>query len=489
MSIEFSEALIIFLLKMFIFATKTMKNFLFTLIIFLSSNFTLKSQINFETIIGGDTLTNYPKTIVEKNENEYIIGGFSNYQPHSQSSVFKLNENGEVILDTLFTLQDTINIIEDIKILENGNYLFYSSLITIENAQLSDSVLMRLNKYDTNFNEIWQKTHRFPIDTLRPFNSHIKLFNNDIYIYGNFGENEVVGTTVNNRYLYRFSMAGDSLHYDTTWCKDFEPVGNKCFITCACADYNEYVKEIDPVNYTEKNILNIADVCGNIDYHMIWLNSMSDSSFLLTAKDNYDNLKIIILDTALNLLKNKDYNIGSYLFAMHEAVDFIDINHIYIGLFSFDNTIKIVKINNNLDVIWEKIMRPPNDALIFEIVKATKDKGCILSMQDFNSQENRIIKIDSTGNFASVNGKPRNDILKNQILYPNPAKENITAETVNQYLGGILNVYTISGKLMLQKNISETLTNINIANLPKGTYIFKYTVKGKQIESDKFVKE
>ncbi|HNZ41827.1 MAG TPA: T9SS type A sorting domain-containing protein [Bacteroidales bacterium] len=57
-------------------------------------------------------------------------------------------------------------------------------------------------------------------------------------------------------------------------------------------------------------------------------------------------------------------------------------------------------------------------------------------------------------------------------LYPNPATEKITLECNNQD-NSTVSVYSITGKLMLQKAISETKITLDISDLPQGLYMIK----------------
>ncbi len=75
--------------------------------------------------------------------------------------------------------------------------------------------------------------------------------------------------------------------------------------------------------------------------------------------------------------------------------------------------------------------------------------------------------------FTTDDGDAINNILDNEInLYPNPAQKYIT---VTGAKNAVVNIYGITGKLVLNKNIDSDNKLIDISNLPCGVYVAKIT--------------
>ena len=67
-------------------------------------------------------------------------------------------------------------------------------------------------------------------------------------------------------------------------------------------------------------------------------------------------------------------------------------------------------------------------------------------------------------------------------LYPNPAKQNIVVK-LNEFNKASLTVYDLSGRLILNKNLDSSLTNLNVSGFATGVYLFKIkTDKGEVIK-------
>ena len=67
-------------------------------------------------------------------------------------------------------------------------------------------------------------------------------------------------------------------------------------------------------------------------------------------------------------------------------------------------------------------------------------------------------------------------------LYPNPAKQIIVVK-LNEFNKASLTVYDLSGRLILNKNLDSSLTNLNVSGFATGVYLFKIkTDKGEVIK-------
>ncbi|MFZ4402296.1 MAG: T9SS type A sorting domain-containing protein [Bacteroidales bacterium] len=81
-------------------------------------------------------------------------------------------------------------------------------------------------------------------------------------------------------------------------------------------------------------------------------------------------------------------------------------------------------------------------------------------------------------------------IIPNINIYPNPATSNVTInlQQLTHLQNTTVSIYDIQGKLLLQQNITQPQTELNIASLAKGIYVVKVN-NNKQSLVSKFVKE
>jgi photosystem II stability/assembly factor-like uncharacterized protein len=76
--------------------------------------------------------------------------------------------------------------------------------------------------------------------------------------------------------------------------------------------------------------------------------------------------------------------------------------------------------------------------------------------------------------------------ISNSIkLYPNPAFNELTVETSEK---GVLSVFNLNSELLIQLEITEPNTKIDISTLPKGLYVLKL-VGEKDVRASKFIKD
>ena len=87
--------------------------------------------------------------------------------------------------------------------------------------------------------------------------------------------------------------------------------------------------------------------------------------------------------------------------------------------------------------------------------------------------------IDS-GFVATITCSPRLNTNSNNYIdfsyYPNPSNGKVTINSktaINQ-----IQVYNVTGQLLLDKNLNETTTNVDISAFAQGTYFFKLKFDG-----------
>lgn len=74
-------------------------------------------------------------------------------------------------------------------------------------------------------------------------------------------------------------------------------------------------------------------------------------------------------------------------------------------------------------------------------------------------------------------------------LYPNPASENFTVQIPSEYEQGILEIYDISGRMLIQQQLQEQVLthNISVNNFQKGVYLVVISKHGLRNISEKLL--
>jgi len=94
-----------------------------------------------------------------------------------------------------------------------------------------------------------------------------------------------------------------------------------------------------------------------------------------------------------------------------------------------------------------------------------------------------ILKTTNGGNY--INEQNLTDHLK---IFPNPVLDNLTIELAGTEQTGNLTILTLDGKEVIGKQISNSITQLDISNLANGIYFLRY-MNDKNIEIKKLIKE
>lgn len=109
------------------------------------------------------------------------------------------------------------------------------------------------------------------------------------------------------------------------------------------------------------------------------------------------------------------------------------------------------------------------------------DSISVLAYVDADTFKSAKIAVFGVSNIAHKN---TNTSIK---VYPNPATENITiADAVT---GTKINLYSIDGRLLQQKTSSNNIEQMNLSNIPNGTYILQLIDPSGQKASTKIIKQ
>jgi hypothetical protein len=74
------------------------------------------------------------------------------------------------------------------------------------------------------------------------------------------------------------------------------------------------------------------------------------------------------------------------------------------------------------------------------------------------------------------------------VIYPNPAKDHLTVRVGSLHSGATVQLYNSLGRLMIAKNLTNTVTIISLHGLTDGMYYVRVK-NGQQITIQKIIKE
>ena len=162
------------------------------------------------------------------------------------------------------------------------------------------------------------------------------------------------------------------------------------------------------------------------------------------------------------------------------------------------NATRIIKLNKNNSVVWDKIY-DFNAWHWAMTITATKDGGCLVAGTEtcFTCPENignlYVLKIDSTGYAEgaditdNISQKPH--YTADITIYPNPGNNTINMQLPDNINNAELSIFNISGKMIISKHLNNGLNTVSTDNLKSGIYFYRIITNGKVLSKGKWVKE
>lgn len=151
-----------------------------------------------------------------------------------------------------------------------------------------------------------------------------------------------------------------------------------------------------------------------------------------------------------------------------------DIDTIY-GAINHNNTVETYSVDSQTDVVFYWTLSSANwqgssNTNTIEVTFNSGDVGTISSYAKNGCGEGApyVLNVTSTVGIE--------DIVSHIAIYPNPATDFITLTNLNK---NNIEIFDISGKLMLSKRIDSDNFNLDISNLKSGNYIIKTSYKNK----------
>ncbi len=482
---------------------KTITAFIFLTISIYTTAF---SQNYFKTILGDETTPTVGNNLIKTDNDEYIISGLKVHYTSTDTIyaayLAKISNTGEILLEKDSVLLDTILLHRDITEGENGNLWTYSVTFNKDNGEEQYSYLF--SEYDEDFNRLKKFEIALP-DSLYfhyysvNFNTTLRYHNNQLIWADRAcvkGKWEYYG------FMYKFNTEGDSLDFmidKGSFFYDIDIYDNETFYSTSGGLTDNYMT-INKMNLSDLSVDSIYDTANLPDIGDLiifdeptYMEFLTDTTFVFSALKMDQQTYLCIMDTAFNVLKNKSFgNNTQKITAQNKGLTISNDKNIFnvYSFFPLANMYAVTKLDNDLNIVWERFFYI-EEGFWLHSIEATDDGGCVILGEVVILGKYHIIllKTDENGSINGIDDKLSDKITKELILYPNPGNAQLNIRTAVQRIGGEFMLYDISGKLVFQQHITESITNINTEHLPSGAYIYNYTHEGVETENGKWVKE
>ena len=398
-----------------------------------------------------ETLNNYDMGIKIKQtpEGDYILmGGYFVTNPVSNTSLFKLNPNGELIWHQFYPFDYNYNEDQPRDLLINTDgYFITSSRYAPDSGSASPQIIRSyFVKTDTAGNKLW--------DLLYGVNNHY---------YSN-----VWSTVSNNMEKYYHSCTHTG-----------ETTTNPALIWIS---HNGLESEDKDLVETNSHYF-----CG-----MPTITMFHDTSLIFVGGYRINNVfqyQVIRTDTLGNV---KDFNFIPYVEGDYTSTTkTYDDKFVTVGNEAPNGNFNIIAIKVNSHLEYDSIYTQPftYDSLCpHPIVSDTIDPNCdnvIVSVDEpFKKPETTQLKVypNPTDNIITI------ELPKYLIVTNNSG--NIPATTVyHQWSSATLQAIDLQGKTVLQKEVANTGVpmQLDVSKLPAGMYLFRLVYQGKQVAESKVV--
>jgi hypothetical protein len=379
-------------------------------------------------------------------------------------------------------------------------------------------------RFDADLNIVWQKEVELPHNCCKFFFKQKSFMDSqhDIVYMTEFYDSS---NPMVHPYLYlRLSSEGDVMAIDSTQTALFNTGGifeyqdgSGNYGVCNSASVQRLNLDFEPIG--QRNIPynihfnNANEILLMSRYDRCTVLSMPDSSLFIAADGNgwFDPevvpdaavlMKLSPSDTLINiyvddfdgLFFSDCYDDYTETVAEIKGLDILNDNMFFCyGILDYEpgggmvgnSTFCVTKLTTGLDVVWQRIY-DFNNRIMPRYVMATQDGGCLVTGEigtGLNGEEGMMMfaaKIDSEG-YLDV---PETGNMSRPVAcYPNPAKHRVIIDGIEP---AEVQVYNAFGQLT--KTVRGT-NEINMSDLPSGTYSIRVKMEDGKVFSDKVVKE
>lgn len=484
-----------------------MKSILFFLAVFISTY--VLSQESFIKYYHTNNKFDYINDIYKFNDSSYIIAAsfYDEIDSCYVGNLILMNKVGDIIKTYNFNKEE----IKINNLIIDDNIYIFGNCYT--NGLVDTGFFLKCIDFD--FQEIWSKEYLYDLGSeWFQYNSILdKELNKFIVCCNLLWINDNTGNII----FFEVSKNGDSISFNIdNQFRSNAPTINNFYNGNYLVDYYDARLDIsgEKIAIFNKNFQRVKEIRVESPNGIIYrnlaqdVNLLKDSTFIFNTfylSENYHfNLIINKYDSTLNFIKdilfaNAD-SISDLSPTWSRSADITDEGDVFFTGYASDcwahfcdmpSYIMISKFDKNLNVYWQKYYTDYN-SLITNSVIATDDGGCIVlaTVYFFSTTKEvdmLILKIDADGNLTHINGEKASNNLKNILVYPNPANEEINI--VNEFKKSIIfEIYDINGKFIYSEMLNNYISKINISSFSSGTYIYKCYSNISELESGMFIK-
>lgn len=156
----------------------------------------------------------------------------------------------------------------------------------------------------------------------------------------------------------------------------------------------------------------------------------------------------------------------------------------YYFYYTEPNSIVVTKMDENLEVVWQRHYSIPSYPLRAHYVLATHDGGCLVLGSGHKNAHYDVfaLKIDSDGSVGME------DILICPFMfYPNPVQDQLHMHYSPDATPTKIKLYDLQGRLVRIQ--SKDLDKVNMHGLAAGQYLMKVTMADGKVYSDMVIKD
>jgi len=430
------------------------------------------------------------------------------YHPGERTGAYilKLSPFGDT-LTKRYNFGDTSISFNNIFRYKNEGYLLSGNA----NKHNQDTVISFIMRADDDLNLLWVKWYSYGSKTGFSIKRLFYFDDEDIVLVGELSGTPLI---VTHPFFLRMDELGNII--DSTMYYG-NHVGRLDILLSPDSSYFWYISGsgLDPLGWSGRNVfdMDFNYVGGEIiaaggDLHDPTAMWHQDNKFLVGfngrrpgAPYQDDELKIIQVDTSLNITKSNHFGVpdtldrGCYF---GPTIDFRNPDSIYFAGFKNNNqwppsptTVSWIMVGQTDSLLQPRFLHYIGGDGYYQpnYIIATPDGGCFVSFGKWSPEKYVydlvFLKLNNEGLIVGDH-QPGLEIKK-AIVYPNPATDNIQVETALR--NATMHIFSLSGDFMGSHALDIGTTTIDIQGFAPGTYAYTITNNKGQIENGKFIKQ
>jgi hypothetical protein len=439
-----------------------------------------RAQIFFQKTYGSTATADYGHSVVEAPDSSFFVAGVrvSGTFPNiiGEGLLLRTDKYGNEIWTNYFSTPGSTDLTFDhIQHTSDGNLIVTG--VANYGAGNYDAYLCKM---DTSGNLIWYKTYG---DNCRQRAMQVKETFDGGFILG--GWNETMCNATSSVFLVKTNSQGDSLWSNAYFTGDQQygyavaQTPDSGYVLTGSIDLPLLIGASPYVVKTDKNGDTLwTRVLSTLYSGHVRDVVISDSGTIMVtgwlAPGGCARPILAEYDMNGNQLWVQNYSTGLFCewsYAMYKT------NDGGYAVFGMDGAsdFYLVKTNNALNMQWSQKYHQ-GDADYGYSVQQTMDGGYVMAglTNTGGNTDILLIKTDSLGNAVGINETPKNVSV---LVYPNPAANSFTIQSVNQNLITWVDLYTLEGKCLTSKNFRALETTLDVAGFSTGMYFLRITTE------------